>query len=175
MLKTILIAILVLIAAVLLFAATRPDSFRVERSIAISAPPGKIFPLIDDFHQWPLWSPWENIDPQLQRVYGGAVSGTGATYAWEGNNKVGSGRMEIIESAPPERIRIQLDFLKPFEVHNTAEFTVTDEGSGSRVNWAMYGPSPYMAKLMGLFASMDKMVGKDFEKGLSQLKATAEK
>jgi uncharacterized protein YndB with AHSA1/START domain len=175
MFKTILIVIAALIAAVLLFAATRPDSFRVERSIAISAPPEKIFPLIDDFHQWPLWSPWEKIDPQLRRTYGGAASGSGATYAWEGNNKVGSGRMEIIESTPPDHIRIQLDFLKPFEAHNTAEFTVTREGSGSRVSWGMYGPSPFMAKVMGIFVSMDKMVGKDFEKGLMQLKAVVEK
>jgi carbon monoxide dehydrogenase subunit G len=167
--------VLVVIAALLLYAATRPDSFRVERSTSILATPDKVFAFVNDFHQWSVWSPWEKLDPNLKRTHGGATSGKTATYAWEGNNKVGQGRMEIVDTAPPGRIVIKLDFLKPFEAHNTAEFTFLPEGSGTRVNWAMHGPANFMTKLMGVFMSMDKMVGKDFETGLANLKAAAEK
>ena len=163
------------IAALLLYAATRPDSFRLERSAQIQAPPEKVFALIDNFHDWTKWSPWENIDPALKRSYSGPEAGRGTIYAWEGNNKAGSGRMEIIESMPASKIAIKLDFLKPFEAHNTAEFTLTPKDGGTAVNWAMYGPNPYMAKLMQMFFSMDKMVGGQFEQGLTNLKAAAEK
>src|SRR5258706_11837199 len=122
-------AVLVVVVAVLLiYAATLPDSFRIERSAVIKAPPEKIFAFINDFHQWPAWSPWEKVDPALKRSYSGAPSGKGAAYAWEGNNKVGSGRMEILESVPDSRIAIKLDFLKPFQAHNMAEFTLTPAG-----------------------------------------------
>lgn len=174
MLKIVAVVIVVLIAAVLIFAATRPDTFRIQRSSVIKAPPARVFALIDDFHRWVEWSPWEKVDPALQRTYGGTPSGKGATYAWEGNSKVGKGSMQITESSSPSRIVIQLDFLKPFEAHNIAEFTLEPDGEGSRVTWAMHGPRPYLFKVMHLFFDMDGMVGGDFEKGLADLKRLAE-
>lgn len=175
MLATIAIVVVVVIAGVLGYAATRPDSFRLERSAVIKAPPEKVFALISDFHAWVSWSPWEKLDPDLMRTYGGAASGKGAVYAWEGNGKAGSGRMEIIDAPAPSRITIRLDFIKPFEAHNTAEFSLQAQGDATTLTWAMYGPQPFIAKLMSLFFSMDKMVGKDFEAGLANLKALAEK
>ena len=175
MLKKIAIAIAVLIAAVLTFATTRPDSFRVQRSTTIKAAPEKIFPLIADFHSWGTWSPWEKLDPAMKRTHSGADSGKGAAYAWDGNNSVGAGRMEIVEIAPPSKITIKLDFSKPMEGHNTAEFTLAPKGDATEVTWAMFGPSPYLSKLMGLFFNMDSMIGGNFETGLANLKALAEK
>ncbi len=167
--------IVVLIVAVLIYAATRPDTFRIERATDIRSPPDKVFALINDFHAWTQWSPWEKLDPALKRAHSGTATGKGAIYEWLGNNKVGQGRMEILESAAPARIVIKLDFLKPFEAHNTAEFTLQTQGEVTHVNWAMFGPSPFMSKLMSVFFSMDKMVGKDFEAGLANLKGLAEK
>jgi hypothetical protein len=175
MFRKIAIVVVVLVAGVLAIAATRPDTFRVERSVSIQAPPEKIFPLIDDFHNWGAWSPWENRDPAMKRTHSGAARGKGAAYAWEGNNAVGSGRMTIAESSPPSKVTIDLDFLKPFEAHNVADFTLTPEGGATRVTWAMHGPSPFFSKVMQVFLSMDAMVGKDFEAGLANLKAAAEK
>ena len=175
MFKTIGIVVVVLIAAILIYAANQPDNFRVQRSTTIKAPPEKIFPLITDLHSWGSWSPWEKMDPAMKRTYSGAASGKGAAYAWEGNSKVGEGRMEITEASPPSKVSIKLDFLKPFEAHNTAEFTLEPKGDSTNVTWAMYGPSAYVAKVMGVFVSMDSMIGKDFEAGLANLKAAAEK
>jgi uncharacterized protein YndB with AHSA1/START domain len=175
MIKTITLVVVLLIAALLIYAATRPDSFRIQRSTTIKAPPEKIFPLINDFEGWRTWSPWENLDPALKRSYSGPKSGKGAVYAWEGNNDVGHGRMEIDESSAPSRIVIKLDFLKPFEAHNIAEYTLAKQGDATNVTWAMHGPSPYLAKLLGVFCSMDSMVGSKFEEGLANLKALAEK
>lgn len=169
------IGIALLVAGVLVAAAMKPDSFRVERSAVILAAPDKVHALIDDFHAWTAWSLWEKIDPGLKRTYAGPQKGVGAVYGWEGNKKVGRGRMEILESAPASRVKIKLDFLEPFEAHNTAEFTLQPAGvNGTSVNWAMYGPSNFMAKLMQVFMSMDRLVGKDFEKGLAAMKAAAE-
>ena len=173
--KTIAIVVAVLLAAVLVFAATRPDVFRVERATSIKAPPEKIFALINGFRSWSTWSPWEKLDPELKRTYGGAPSGKGAVYEWAGNGKVGQGRMEIKESSPASKIAIQLDFIKPFEGHNVAEFTLDPQGDSTKVAWSMQGPSPYMSKLMGIFFNMDSMIGKDFEAGLANLKAVTEK
>ena len=175
MLKTIAIVVVVAIAAILVYAATRPDNFRVQRSTSIKAPPEKIFALINDFHRWDSWSPWEKMDPAMKRTYSGTVSGKGATYAWEGNSKVGEGRMEIADASPPSKVTIKLDFLKPIEAHNTAEFTLVPSGDSTNVTWAMYGPSAYVAKVIHVFVSMDKMVGNDFETGLANMKAVAEK
>ena len=172
--KTIVIVVVVLIVAVLAYAATRPDSFRLERSIIIKAPPEKVFALINDFHQWGAWSPWEKIDADLKRNYSGSAAGVGTVYGWEGN-KTGTGRMEILESSSPAKIVIKLDFFKPFEAHNMAEFTLQAKGDATEVSWAMFGPSPYISKVMGIFFSMDQMVGKDFETGLANLEAVAEK
>lgn len=175
MIRKFAIAIAALIAAVLIFAATRPDSFRLERSIAIKAPPEKIFALLNDFHQWEAWSPWEKIDPAVKRTYSGAASGRGAAYAWSGNKEVGAGRMEIVEPQPSSRLLIKLDFSAPFEAHNMVEFTLLRQGDVTRVTQAMFGPSPYVSKLMGLVFSMDKMVGGKFEEGLANLQGLAEK
>ena len=170
------IALIIVLAIViiLVLAMRKPDTFRLERSTTIKAPPEKIFPLVNDFHSWMTWSPWEKLDPELKRSYGGAESGKGATYDWQGK-KAGTGRMEIIEANPSSKILIKLDFMKPFEAHNTAEFTFTPQGDGTRVDWAMYGPNIFMAKLMSTVINIDKLVGKDFEKGLAALKAAAEK
>ncbi len=163
-----------LIAALLIYAATRPDTFRLQRSITINAPPEKIFSRINDFNNWRAWSPWETIDPALKRTYGGVVDGRGAVYEWEGNNQVGQGRMEILESVPSSKILIKLDFLKPFEGHNTAEFTLAGRGGSTDVTWAMYGPLPFMAKVMSVFCMMERMVGPQFETGLANLKKATE-
>jgi uncharacterized protein YndB with AHSA1/START domain len=173
--KKIFIAAVVIFAALLGYAATRPDTFRVERTAGIKAPPEQIFRHINDFHRWSEWSPWEKLDPDMKRNYGGLVPGVGSSYSWSGNDKVGAGRMEILTSEPPLKIIIKLDFARPFEGHNTAEFTLAGKGDVTEVTWAMYGPSPYAAKLIGLVFSMDRMVGKDFDAGLANLKAVVEK
>jgi uncharacterized protein YndB with AHSA1/START domain len=172
---TIIAIIVILVVAVLIFAATRPDAFRIERSTSIKAPPEKIFPLINSFHQWEVWSPWEKVDPEIKRTYSGAESGRGAVYAWQGNKNIGEGRMEIIESTPNSRLVIKIDFLKPFEAHNTVEFTLEPHGGTTKVTHAMFGRSPFISKLMGVFWSMDKMVGPKFEEGLASVRALAEK
>jgi len=174
MLVTILIVLAAAVAALLVFAATRPDTFTVQRSATIAAPAGRIFPHLDHFHRWPAWSPWEKLDPEMKRTFSGAESGVGAVYAWEGNKKVGRGRMEILESDPPSRLRIQLDFVEPFESHSTTVFTLAPEGGGTQVNWAMHGNHNFATKVMCLFMNMDRMVGPDFERGLASLKAVAE-
>lgn len=175
MLKLIAPAVLVLIVAVLIYAATRPDTFRVERSARIKAPPETIFAILGDFRQWQGWSTWEKMDPAMKKTYSGPASGTGAIYEWDGNNKVGQGRMEIVASAPPSRLTIKLDFLKPFEAHNMAEFALQPQGEYTEVKWFMYGPTPFLSKLIQVFVSMDRMVGKDFEDSLAGLKAVAER
>jgi uncharacterized protein YndB with AHSA1/START domain len=175
MLKTIAIVVVVLVGALLALAATKPDTFRVQRAASIKAPPEKIFPLISDLHSWGAWSPWEKLDPAMKRTHSGAASGKGAVYEWAGNGEVGAGRMEIVEASPPSAVKIKLDFLKPFEAHNFAEFTLEPKGDTTNVTWAMYGPNNYVSKLMSVFFSMDSMVGKRFESGLANLKAATEK
>lgn len=170
----ILLVIIVVIGALLIYAATRPDSFHVERSVAIKAPPSTIFPLLADFHKWPSWSPFEKLDPAMSRQLSGADSGKGAIYEWSGNSQAGAGRMEITDATPPTGETIKLDFTKPFATSNTVTFTLTPDGDSTNVTWAMDGPSPYVAKIMGIFVSMDAMIGKDFESGLAKLKAQAE-
>jgi uncharacterized protein YndB with AHSA1/START domain len=175
MLKIIGIVIVVLIALLLVIAATKPDTFHLERQTTIQAPPEKIFPLINDFHNWTSWSPWEKLDPALTRTYSGAPEGTGAKYAWKGNSQVGEGTMEITDATAPSRVAIQLHFIKPFEATNQVEFTLEGQGTSTKVTWAMDGKNPFLSKVMQVFVSMDKMVGKDFESGLANLKAAAEK
>jgi uncharacterized protein YndB with AHSA1/START domain len=175
MLKTIGIIVVVALIALLVTAAFQPDTFRVQRATRIAAPPEKIFALINDFHRWGSWSPYEKLDPDMKRSFSGADSGTGAVYEWAGSSKAGQGRMEIIEAPAPSKVAIKLDFLKPFEAHNVATFTLEPQDGGTNVTWAMDGPSPYMFKVMHLFFNMDRMVGRDFETGLSNLKALAER
>lgn len=167
--------IVVAVLAILAIAATKPNNFVVQRTTDITAAPETVFALIDDFHKWRDWSPWEGLDPDLRRKMSGAQSGRGAVYEWDGNKKVGSGRMEIVEAAAPNKVAIKLDFLRPFEAHNMAEFTIVPQGQTTRVNWAMRGPSLFMTKVMQTVMNFDKMIGKDFEKGLANLKAIAER
>jgi hypothetical protein len=175
MLYIVLIVLGVVVAAILAIAATKSGTFRVERSKSIQAPPERIFDLINDFHRWGLWSPWEKLDPAMKRTFAGAESGKGAVYEWAGNSKAGQGRMEITGSVPSSKVIIKLDFLKPFEAHNTAEFTLEARGSSTNVTWATFGPRIFMAKVMSVFVSMDSLIGKDFEAGLANMKAIAEK
>lgn len=168
--------VVVLIAALSILLAVRPNRFTVQRSIVISAPADHIYPFIADFHAkgWGSWSPWERIDPNLQRHYSGAESGLGAVYNWDGDNKVGSGRMEIVRAVSPHRIDIKLDFYKPMKNSTLAEFAIDPDGSGQRVTWRMSGPVPYFARLFHLLFNMDKMIGGQFDQGLSTLKTQAE-
>ena len=178
MLKIIGIVVIILVIAIvalLAYASTKPDNFTVKRSASIKAPPEKIFPLINDYKNWPQWSPWETRDPDMKRTYSGAAEGKGAKYAWDGNKNVGAGEMEIIDTAPPGKIIIKLDFIKPFEGHNIAEFTLTPQGQETRVVWEMRGPVPFIGKIMHVFIDMDKMIGTDFAAGLASMKAAAEK
>lgn len=167
--------VVVAVAAILIYAATRPDSFRVQRSATMNAPAEKIFPYLEGLKRWAEWSPYEGRDPQMKRAYSGADSGKGAVYEWDGNDNVGKGRMEIVDSKPPNKVVIKLDFLKPFEGHNTAELTVEPKGGQTIVTWAMYGPSTFMTKLIGTFMDMDDMIGRDFAAGLAKLKTIVEK
>jgi hypothetical protein len=175
MFKTIAIVVVVLLVSVLLFAATEPDTFRIERSTLVKAQPERIFPLINDLHSFNTWNPYERKDPNMKGSYSGPASGPGATYSFVGNNNVGSGNMEITASTAPSQVTLRLNMLKPFEGHNIVEFSLEPQGNETAVTWAMHGPSPYIAKIMGLVFNMDRMVGQDFEAGLVELKAIAEK
>ncbi len=172
------VGLTVLIAIFLIVAAMRPNSFRIERSIDIHAPADKIFPLINDYKHWGAWSPYENVDPAMRRTFSGAPSGKGSVYEWTGNKSIGHGRMEIIDATSPSKIVIKLDFFSPFEAHNIAEFTMRPQDSATNatthVTWAMHGPAPYMAKIMHMFFNMDRMVGGQFQQGLTSMKAVAE-
>jgi uncharacterized protein YndB with AHSA1/START domain len=174
MFKIIAIIIVLAIAAILIYAATLPDTFRMERSTVIKTSPEKVSAKLTDFKQWASWSPWENRDPEMKRTYSGAATGQGSVYDWTGNNKVGTGRMEISD-VQPNKVSIKLDFLKPFEAHNMAEFVLEPQGESTKVTWSMFGPMRYINKVMNTVASMDKMVGPDFEEGLAKLKVAAEK
>lgn len=162
------------VAGVLGYATTMPDAYRVERSTTIAAAPDVVFPFINDFHNWSAWSPWEKLDPAMKKTHSGAASGKGAVYAWEGNSDVGKGSMEIIDSTAPSKVTLSLHFMEPFEDTSTTEFSLAPEGAGTKVAWVMSGQSNFMAKVMGVFCSMDSMIGKDFEAGLASMKTSAE-
>ncbi|MBV6757130.1 MULTISPECIES: SRPBCC family protein [Rhodococcus] len=148
--------------------------FLVERSTVIDASPDVVQPLLDDFRKWQAWSPWEDVDPELKRTYSGPDSGVGASYAWEGNRKAGSGQMVITESVPGSKVVLDLNFLKPFKAENVTTFLLEPNGAGTTVRWQMTGKNNLFFRIVGVVFPMDKMVGKDFEKGLAQLKAAAE-
>jgi uncharacterized protein YndB with AHSA1/START domain len=179
MFKTILIwgavVIAVLAGGVLAYAATKPDTFRLQRTATINAPPQTVFAMINDYRNWTAWSPWEKKDPNLKRTYSEPSSGKGATYAWEGDKNVGKGSMLITEATPASRVALNLDFEKPFQAHNKVVFDLDSKGLTTDVTWSMEGPTPFFAKLIHVFIDMDKMVGKDFEAGLAAMKAAAEK
>ena len=149
------------------------STFEVSRSTSIAAPPEKILGLVNDFHEWRKWSPWEDIDPNLQRTYSGADAGVGARYAWKGNRKAGQGAIEITASTP-HRVDVALSFVKPFKADNDVVLAITPAGDGSEVTWTMTGEQKGLAALFGKIVSMDRLVGKDFEKGLARLKTAAE-
>ncbi len=171
------IIIAVALAAVLIYAATRPNTFIIQRTTSIVAPAARIHPLINDFHQWKQWSPYETKDPAMTRTFSGAASGKGSVYAWQGDKNVGTGRMEIIDSSM-SKVTVDLQFITPFKAHNTAEFSLVPNGDATHaatdVTWAMHGPLPYVGKIMHLFINMDRMVGNDFEAGLANLKTVSE-
>lgn len=174
MIRKTIIIIAILVAALLVIIATRPPVFRLERSTVIAAPPEKVFDHINDFRKWEAWSPWAKLDPNSKTTFEGAETGKGAIFKWAGNNEVGEGRQEIIESEAPQRIVIRLEFVKPFKALNQTEFTLKPEAGGTRVTWAMSGKNNFMAKAVSPFMDCEKMVGPDFEKGLSNLKTIAE-
>jgi uncharacterized protein YndB with AHSA1/START domain len=148
--------------------------FRVVRTIDVTAAPDAVFAQLDDFHRWTAWSPWEDRDPNLERTYKGSDSGVDAIYEWKGNRKAGEGRMEILAAEPPSGLTIKLEFLKPFKSEGTVTFALEADGDTTHVTWSMIGPKTMMTRVMGLFMSMDKAIGPDFEKGLTQLKALVE-
>ena len=176
MLKILLIIFIVLVLAILAivgYAATRPDLFELQRSTSIKAPPEKIYPLIANFQNFILWSPFER-DPEMKRTFSGPDEGVGAVYAFEGNSNVGAGRIEITGATPPNQLVMQLDFLRPMKATNTVTFTLVPKGDSTEVTWAMSGKNSLMAKIMHVFMNMDKMVGGSFEQGLADLKTRAE-
>jgi hypothetical protein len=175
MLKKLALAVLAVVVVVLGMAAMKPDNYAVRRVAVIKATPEKIAAMVTDFHQWSNWSPWEKLDPAMKRSFSGATAGKGAIYEWEGNKDVGKGRMEITDAGTPEKTVVKLDFLKPFESHNTTVFTLVPQGGATQVSWDMAGPMPFMSKVVSVFMSMDALIGKDFEKGLANLKVAAEK
>jgi len=174
------IAIVVALVAVLAYAASRPETFRIQRTATMKAPPERIFPFIDDLRAHTSWSPFEK-DPAMKRAHSGAARGKGAVYEWEGNRQVGAGRIAITDSTPA-KITMTLDMLRPFEAHNVVEFALEPNGDAkavgadiaTNVSWAMQGRQPYMAKLFGTFVNCDRMVGRQFEEGLGKLKALVE-
>lgn len=179
MLKKILVVIAVLIlipiATVLIIAATKPDTFEVERATQIDALPEQIFPLISDLRKFSSWSPYETKDPDMQRTFTGPQSGTGATYEWNGDDNIGQGQLQIVDVSEPSSVTMNLHFVRPFEIQNTVEFTMKQEGQASNVTWSMRGPMPFISKVMSVFVDMDDMVGSDFEVGLANLKRLAER
>jgi hypothetical protein len=178
MLKMIVIivaAVALFAGGVLAYAATKPDVFRVQRSLDIGAPAEKVYSILIDVRRSPEWSPYEKKDPDMKRSYSGAPSGKGMIYEWDGDKNVGAGRIEIIEAMPPREVTLKLDMIRPFNARNIVDYRIEPAGDGSRVTWEMHGPMPLPAKVVSIFVDMDKMVGKDFEEGLANLKSVAER
>lgn len=174
MLKTIVLLVLAALVVLAGIIALQPAEYRVTRSAKINAPAGLIFDQINDFHQWPAWSPWAKLDPGMKVTHSGPEAGPGAAYAWVGNKDVGAGNMKILETRPKEFVRIRLEFITPFVSVANTEFTVQPEGGATTVTWTMDGTNGFIEKAFCLFQNMDKLIGPDFEKGLAQLKTVAE-
>lgn len=172
--KKILMGLILILASLAAVVAMQPSEMRISRSMTIAAPADAVFAQVNDFHNWQAWSPWEKLDPDMQRTYSGSDAGEGAVYHWSGNEEVGEGQMTIEESRPGELIHIKLEFLKPFAATNAAEFTFAPQGESTDVTWTMTGEKNFFCKGMCLFMDMDAMIGADFEKGLSQLKDAVE-
>lgn len=167
--------VVITIAALLIYGALQPPAFSVVRETDFNAPSSAVFTQLNNFHNWANWSPWERLDPALHRNYNGPETGVGAKYSWAGNKKVGEGNMEITHSDPNRRVQVDLNFLKPFQASNIAEFTITPASAGSHLRWEMRGNRPFMMRVMGFAFNMDKMIGGDFEKGLANMKAVVKK
>ena len=167
-------ALVIVVVAVIALAATKPDSFRIERNIVIAATPTAIYPNLEDFRRFGAWSPWEKLDPNLKRTFSGPEKGPGASYAWTGNDAVGEGKMTITDARPNERVEVRLEFLKPMEATNKTVWALQPVGDGTRVTWSMEGPNSFAGKIFSVFADLDSMVGKDFENGLANLKRISE-
>lgn len=174
MILNILIGLASVAVVFTIIVARRPDNFRITRSTSISAPTDLAFDQVNDLHRWQEMSPYAKLDPDAKYTFSGPSEGIGSSLAWTGNNKVGAGRLTIIESRPNELVRMKLEFLKPFAVTNTAEFIFQDEGDRTKATWSMFGKSRFMCKAMGLFMNMDKMCGSQFEEGLANMKSIAE-
>lgn len=174
MLKIIFLVVVAVIAVFLVVAMMQSDEFRVTRSATIAAPAPAVFALVNDLHSWEKWNPWQKVDPAMKVTFSGPPAGVGASYSWVGNKDVGEGRLGIIESRPSDLVRIKLEFLKPFAATNTAEFTFKPESNTTVVTWSMFGNKNFISKVMGLVMNMDTMIGGQFEKGLADMKATAE-
>lgn len=178
MIKKILLALIALVVvsvlAILGVASTKPATYRVERAASIAAAPATVFGLVNDFHRWPEWSPWENLDPAMKKTFDGPQSGAGSSYAWAGNDQVGEGKMTITESVPDLGLAIRLEFIKPWKAVNDVRFAFTPAGPGTDVHWSMNGNHNFVSKVMCVFVSMDQLIGKDLETGLENLKALAE-
>jgi hypothetical protein len=170
MLFWIILIVIVLVALVLIYGVSQPAGFSVVREADFNATPKMVFSQINDFHNWSAWSPWEKMDPDMKREFSGSASGVGAKYAWVGNKKVGQGNMEITNSVPSKNMQLDLNFIKPFQASNVTEFTLTPNGKGTHLKWEMRGRAPFVFRVMGMFFSMDKIVGTDFERGLANLR-----
>ena len=170
----ILLALAVIAILFIVLLVGQPDEFRVARSAMIAAPPEQVFPHVNTLRSWEAWSPWAKLDPNARNSFEGPDAGVGAAMAWDGNKKVGAGRMTIVESRASNWIKFKLEFLRPFKATNFAEFTFTPEGQQTTVNWSMSGTNNLAGKVFGLFVNCDKMIGRDFEKGLASLKAVVE-
>jgi len=174
MLKIILLSLLAVVVIFVVIVAMQPEDFKVSRSATIAAPAATVFAQVNDFHKWEAWSPWAKMDPNSKATYSGPESGPGASFAWAGNNEVGEGRMTIKESKPNDLVLIDLQFIKPFAANNVAEFTFKPQGDQTQVTWTMSGKNNFFFKAFSLFMNCDKMVGPQFEKGLSSMKAISE-
>ena len=174
-LKIVGIVVAVLLAAVAVLASFQPDTLRVQRSVTIAAPADKVFPFVDDFKRWTAWSPFENLDPTMRRAYGTPAAGKGATYAWDGEGKAGAGKMTIVESTPPSKVGISLDFERPMKDHADVAFTFVPQGNATFVTWTMESRHNFVSKVMCLFLDPEKLIGDDFARGLAALKAVAER
>lgn len=174
MVKKILIGLAVIVVVLVVIILLQPSHYRVERSATMNAPASLVFAQVNDFHNWNAWSPWAKLDPAMKQAFEGAPAGTGAVYSWAGNKDVGEGRMTITDSHPSDLIKIKLEFIKPFAAINATDFSFKPQGNQTAVTWTMSGDNNFIGKAFGLFMNMDKMVGGDFEKGLTQLKAVTE-
>ena len=166
-----LAALLVVLAVVV---ASRPAEFRLARSTTIAAPADVVFVQLNDFRKWQGWSPWEKMDPNMQRTYDGPPSGVGSTYAWQGSGGVGAGRMTITDATPSERVALTLEFTAPMVATNAVEFTLKPVAGGTDVTWSMAGRNGFLGKAITMVVGMDAMVGAQFEEGLRTLKSIAE-